>query len=171
MKRKTTKKVKTGKHVGGRPSKRNLIDLRQLEYVIKQGFTDKQICELFGISERTFNYYKKDNAQFLQAIKDWKKEADKNVAKALYHRAIGYQHEEDKIFCHEGEAVIVPTIKHYPPDTAACFIWLKNREPDEWRDKIEHEHKGKIDTTAVLVDTSKMTKDELREFIKEKLSG
>lgn len=28
--------------------------------------------------------------------------------------------------------------KHYPPDTAAAFIWLKNRAG--WRDKQDIEH-------------------------------
>lgn len=27
--------------------------------------------------------------------------------------------------------------KHYPPDTVAAFIWLKNRQPKLWKDKIE----------------------------------
>ena len=31
------------------------------------------------------------------------------------------------------------------PDTAACLIWLKNRQPATWRDKqeIDHTSKGK----------------------------
>ena len=27
------------------------------------------------------------------------------------------------------------TVKRMPPDTAAAFIWLKNRRPKEWRDR------------------------------------
>ena len=27
--------------------------------------------------------------------------------------------------------------EHFPPDTAAAFIWLKNRQPHRWRDKKE----------------------------------
>jgi hypothetical protein len=30
-----------------------------------------------------------------------------------------------------------------PPDTAAAFIWLKNRRPGSWRDKHEQEITGK----------------------------
>lgn len=36
-----------------------------------------------------------------------------------------------------GEIVVTPTIKHYPPDTAAATLWLKNRQPNVWRDKVE----------------------------------
>jgi hypothetical protein len=59
------------------------------------------------------------------------------VASKLFHRAIGYEHPEDKIFNNNGEEMVVPTIKHYPPDTTAAIFWLKNRQPDKWRDRQE----------------------------------
>ena len=31
--------------------------------------------------------------------------------------------------------VEVPYTEHYPPDTAAAFIWLKNRQSGKWRDR------------------------------------
>jgi hypothetical protein len=34
---------------------------------------------------------------------------------------------------------VTPIMKHYPPDTGACFIWLKNRDPENWRDKQDIE--------------------------------
>ena len=68
---------------------------------------------------------------------------DKQVERALFERACGYKHPEDKIFCHEGEITIQPTIKHYPPDPVSMIFWLKNRQKDKWRDKVEHEHSGK----------------------------
>lgn len=37
----------------------------------------------------------------------------------------------------EKTSTIVPTIKHYPPDTVAGIFWLKNRQPDKWREKQE----------------------------------
>ncbi len=36
----------------------------------------------------------------------------------------------------------MPTVKHYPPDTQAASLWLRNRQPDKWRDKLTHEHAG-----------------------------
>ena len=35
------------------------------------------------------------------------------------------------------EPLIVPMIKQYPPDTTAGIFWLKNRRPNEWREKQE----------------------------------
>ena len=38
--------------------------------------------------------------------------------------------------------MIVPTTKHYPPDTTAAIFWLKNRQKSKWRDKQDHEISG-----------------------------
>jgi len=61
------------------------------------------------------------------------------VVRSLFQRACGYSHPEDKIFQHEGNPVVVPTTKHYPPDATSAIFWLKNRDPANWRDKVEHE--------------------------------
>lgn len=66
--------------------------------------------------------------------------ADAAVASKLFHRATGYEHPEDDIRAVNGEIVITPTIKHYPPDTTAAIFWLKNRQPAKWRDKQEVDH-------------------------------
>ncbi|MOA55620.1 hypothetical protein D3C78_1794470 [compost metagenome] len=33
-------------------------------------------------------------------------------------------------------------VEHYPPDTPAASLWLRNRQPAKWRDKIQTEHSG-----------------------------
>lgn len=105
----------------------------------KLGATDKQMCEFFEVSEVTFNAWKKKYPEFLKSINEGKLTADANVAHALYHRAIGYEHPEDDIRSVNGEIVITPTIKHYPPDSTAALFWLKNRQKEQWRDKTEVE--------------------------------
>jgi hypothetical protein len=107
------------------------------------GVTDKEMADIFGVSEVTFNAWKKEHPEFLKSIKEGKEYADANVASRLYQRALGYSHPEDKIFNDNGEPLIVPTIKHYPPDSVAAIFWLKNRRKDQWRDKQEHELTGK----------------------------
>ena len=108
------------------------------------GATDVKMAEYFGVSEVTFNAWKKKHPSFLKSLKKGKEEADAEIAKALYHRAKGYSHPEDKIFNDNGTPLVVPTIKHYPPDTAAAFIWLKNRQKDLWRDQKNDEPEGNI---------------------------
>jgi hypothetical protein len=36
--------------------------------------------------------------------------------------------------------VIVPYIKHVPPDVTAGIFWLKNRDPQHWHDVQNVEH-------------------------------
>ncbi len=71
---------------------------------------------------------------------------------------------------HEGKPVIVPTVKHYPPDTTACIFWLKNRQRDRWRDKQDHEHTGK-DGGPIRMDLSGLDENErtvLREILERR---
>lgn len=116
-----------------------MIDLKQLERLSSLGLTDKHIGFVYNVSEHTINKWKKKK-EISSALKAGKAVADKMVERSLFERANGYSHPEDKVFQYEGAPVIVPTIKHYPPDTAAAIFWLKNRKPAEWRDKQEIEH-------------------------------
>lgn len=129
---------------GGRPSKFDQINLEQVRKLAEAGWTDQQMSDFFGISNRTWHDWKKAHAEFSHSLKDWKKHADERVERSLYERATGYSHPEDKAFNDGGKAMTVPTTKHYPPDTTACIFWLKNRQPDQWRDK---QHVEMRDTT------------------------
>jgi len=113
------------------------------------GATDAQMADIFGVSEQTLNTWKKAHPEFLESITRGKVLADAEIAHSLYHRAKGYSHPEDKIFNDEGSAMIVPTVKHYPPDTQAASLWLRNRRPADWRDKIETVHSGAIEISKV----------------------
>jgi hypothetical protein len=58
------------------------------------------------------------------------------VERSLYERANGYNYDAVKIFMPAGskQPVVVHYTEHCPPDVGAAFIWLKNRDPDRWRD-------------------------------------
>lgn len=99
------------------------------------GATDAELADFFNVAESTINNWKEAHPEFLESIRKGKEIADAEIADSLYNRAKGYSHPEDKIFQYEGAPIIVPTVKHYPPDTAAAIIWLKNRQPKKWRDK------------------------------------
>jgi hypothetical protein len=38
------------------------------------------------------------------------------------------------------QPVIVHYVEHCPSDVGAAFIWLKNRDPERWRDTQQVEH-------------------------------
>lgn len=125
------------------------------------GITDERLAEFFDIVPQTLYNWKEAHPEFLEALTRGKEEADANVAKSFYHRALGYSHEAVKIFNNDGQPMVVPYTEHYPPDTGACLSWLKNRQPKLWRDRIEHTGAdgGPITLEAMLIAGEK-PKDE-----------
>ena len=133
----------------GRPSKYKEEYCEQAEKLARLGATNKEMADFFGVTEQTLNNWKNEYGGFFESLKKGKIESDARVADSLYQRAIGYEHPEDKIFVDKGKPIIVPTIKHYPPDPTAAIFWLKNRRANDWRDKREVE-------TSVATDQDKM---------------
>lgn len=123
----------------GRPSKYKPEYAEQASKLCFLGATDEMLADFFHVSVPTLNKWKKDYPDFLKSLKESKDLLDSKVEHSLFERAMGYKHNEDKIFNNNGEPLIVPTVKHYPPDTTAMIFWLKNRQPEKWRDKQEIE--------------------------------
>jgi hypothetical protein len=140
--------------MAGRPTKFEPKMCEQVKKLCLLGATDAEIADVFGVSTQTFYNWQKEYPEFLEAIKDGKIHADANVAERLYERAMGYTHLDTKFFQHQGEVIAETYEKHYPPDTAAAFIWLKNRRRAQrnadgtmsthmaWKDKTESELSG-----------------------------
>lgn len=101
------------------------------------GATDAELADFFEVCERTINTWKEDYPEFLQSLKAGKASADAAVAESLYKRALGYSHPDVHISNFQGMITVTDIVKHYPPDTGAAFIWLKNRQPHKWKDKVE----------------------------------
>lgn len=135
----------------GRPSKYKSEFAEQARKLCLLGATDEELADFFEVSSDTIHEWKKVHNEFSESIKKGKIQADSEIADKLYHRASGYEHQEDDIRAVNGEIVITPTIKHYPPDTTAAIFWLKNRQKAKWRDRQE------IDNTSS--DGSMATKD------------
>jgi len=133
----------------GRISDYNLEFVEQAKKLAKLGATDADVADFFEVDVRTIYRWKIEHPLFCQALKSGKAQADRNVEKSLYLRAMGYAHDTTEIFCYEGEPVRVDVIKQYPPDTTACIFWLKNRKPEQWRDKQEQEHTGSVTVNIV----------------------
>lgn len=108
------------------------------------GATDKELADFFERTESTINNWKKAHPDFLDSIKMGREIADGDVAVSLYKRAMGYSHKAVKIFNDQGVPLEVEYTEHYPPDTAACIFWLKNRQKGKWRDKQEVEQSGTV---------------------------
>lgn len=140
----------------GRPTKYQSGFAEQAGKLAKLGHTDAEIADFFGVSESTLNLWKKRHADFSESLKSGKDRADAKVAESLYRRAMGYSHPAVKIMVIGKSIEQVPYIEHYPPDTTACIFWLKNRQPKNWRDKVQQEVSGP-DGGAVKIDHSHLT--------------
>ena len=108
-----------------------------------KGKVDRDVAEAVGCSLKTVRNWRKQFPSFLQAFKEGKAEADKKVERALFERAVGYSHADEKIFCQDGRIHRAPTVKHYPPCMNAIQFWLTNRQPDVWKHRQHQEITGK----------------------------
>lgn len=135
-------KPKPKKSRGGRPSNYRAEYAKQAYKLCLLGATDADIADFFGVTETTINNWKSAHPEFFESLKAGKAPADATVAASLYRRATGYRHRAVKIFNANGVPLVVPYTEIYAPDTTAAIFWLKNRRPDLWRDKQDHEHSG-----------------------------
>ena len=150
------------KNLGGRPTKYNpdYHPKKVIGYCLL-GLTDEQIAGIFEIAVSTLYEWKKEFPEFSEAIKNGKEEADVKIAASLYKRATG--HKEKKTIpiklkeTKNGEGSterveLVEVEDYYPPEVSAQIFWLKNRNPQMWRDKKEVEVQGGEVTGFTLSD-------------------
>lgn len=112
----------------------------------REGKTDKEVADILKVPRKTFTDRLKYNS-LTATIKKAKEEPNKLVEEALFSRALGRTYVETKTeFLVDSETKkpvkeqvmkTIRTEKLILPDTGACFIWLKNRDPKKWRDKQE----------------------------------
>lgn len=143
---------------GGRPSEfnknwNNEDGLLRIAGWARDGLTNEQIAENMGIGLSTLYEWQNRYTEFSDALKVSKEIVDRHVENALLKRALGYTYEE----CtwepsrDTGEMILTKKIeKQVIPDTTAQIFWLKNRKPEDWRDKQQIEHSGEVNIAQTL---------------------
>lgn len=118
----------------------------------RSGLTDDQIAGELGVAKSTFNLWREKHVEFSEALKGSKRFTDSLVEDSLLKRALGYSTKEVHIESErttilstdpEGGIIERPAVvrkvkrikKHVAPDVTAQIFWLKNRQPDKWREK------------------------------------
>lgn len=145
--------------------------LLRIEGWARDGLTEEQIAKNMGVSRSTLSDYKVKYPDILRAIKNSKEVADREVENALFNKATGYtvklkkpmkvRHVEydevsgRKVAEYERIEHIEEEV-HVPADTTAQIFWLKNRKPNEWRDKVtvtDESSLEKLDELISSIDT------------------
>jgi transposase-like protein len=157
------------RHAGGRPS---MYDpgfhppLAQL--YAKHGYTENEIALEFGISQRTLYTWKHEHEEFLQSISDGKNFSDDRVEMSLYERANGYKWKEEvAIKVKDGKdkehIEIIEVERTIPPDPPSVSLWLRNRRPKQWRERVEID--SRVNVTESIIDTNKLDDETKQKLI------
>lgn len=119
--------TKIGKKKAGRiPFEITPAVCRKAERLAAGGRTEKQIAISLGIHQDTLIKKKKNFPEFLEAIKKGQAKAIVEVENSLFVNAT------------ENEQI------------AAQIFFLKNRNPEYWKDKQEVEHSGQLGLSDVI---------------------
>ena len=125
----------------------------------RDGLSDKQIAHNIGITQTTLYEWQKRFPELSEALKKGKEVVDREVENALLKRALGYEYDEvtqepvtDKDTGITEMRVTKRVTKQIVPDVTAQIFWLKNRKPNEFRDKRDVDLSGHVELPVVLHD-------------------
>lgn len=137
--------------------------LLKVEGWARDGLTDEQIAHNMGINVKTLWIWKTKHSPICNALKNGKEVADRRMENALYERGLGGVHEVKKTFklkrsyydeqgrkCEKEELVTAIDEVYIPGDTTAQIFWLKNRKPEQWRDKRQVEEKVEFESDGFM---------------------
>ena len=116
------------KHAGGRPTKYEPWMLRAAVKVAEWGATGEDIADVLGVAPSTVDEWLATDSEFSGSVKHAREWSDQAVVKSLRQRAMGYEKDG----------------QHIPAHPTAQIFWLKNRDKERWRDKVETEHTGSV---------------------------
>ena len=148
--------------------------LLKIEDWARSGLTDEQIAHNMGIGVRTLYKWKNQFSEITDSLKMGKEVVDIEVENALLKRALGYRFTEvtkKPIVNQETgktELMIVRTVEtEKVPDTLAIIFWLKNRKPEQWRDKTDAEVRSNNPFQGLSTEELRKRIEELRKHIEE----
>jgi hypothetical protein len=125
---------------GGRPPSYGKVLPEKVVYEMAAlGATETEMAKALGVSYEQFRVWCRQHPQLSAAKKKGKAVADERVVNALFEKALR-------------------------GDTTAMIFWLKNRLPNDWRDR--REFVGNIKTEDVTpIKFNKSSDDELRRIV------
>ena len=134
---------------------------------IAQGYSQKEACTKAGIAEKTFYRWQDEDSQFRQLVRNAQDEARiskadvRAVEQSLLDIARGFEYEEIKTEYESREVIDeqtgkkefkpvikkqVRTQKRVTPNVEAIKFLLTNRDPQNWKNRIDTMQMGSIAT-------------------------
>lgn len=131
------------RHPGGRPTKYQPNYPALCRELALLGKTDAEVAELLNVNIDTIHEWDRAHPEFSATRAEGKEVADAKVAASLYHRAIGYEHDDVHVSTYEGDVTLTPIRKYYPPDYSSAALWLSNRQGGKWKLKTSSQQLDK----------------------------
>lgn len=114
--------------------------LDELVELWENGMTEKEISEELGVSQQSFEKYKKEHPELRDRLINARKKKIRQIKSSLMRRAEGFHETETKTVIKDENGKVTRIVeqvdKYYPPDVGAIHLWLKNND-SEWRNDDE----------------------------------
>jgi len=120
----------------GRPQMK--FDLEKVEELASRGLTYRQLATALGVNLKTIQKHKKINQELQAAIDLGRAKGLAEVSNSLFESATG-------------------------GNVTAQIFYLKNRSPDDWRDRYEQKVDIKADITALHLAAMRQISDRVIE--------
>ena len=139
---------------------------------ITQGYSQKESCKKAGIVEQTFYRWCDEDKEFRELVRSAQNEARiskadvRAVEQSLLDIARGFEYEDVKTEYESREVVVdektgrkeykpvikkqVRTLKRIPPNVEAIKFLLTNRDPQNWKNRIDTMQMGNIATDLLI---------------------
>ena len=104
----------------------------------RRGLSNEQIAAAIGINQNTLYEWINRYSEISEALKEGRRPRQEEIEDALEKSATGYTiTKTTKVFKEGREVERKEETIYYPPNVTALIFWLKNRDPDRWKDKPE----------------------------------
>ena len=127
--------------------------VQEVTELAEAGHTDSEIAYALGVSVPTLWWWRKMHPDFAEAFVMGKRFPDDRVEGTLYRVALGYDYTEQQAIKvktgeHTEEVKVVDVLRHQPPSEPSLRFWLKNRRPEQWRERNDVNLSGGVDVNV-----------------------
>lgn len=106
--------------------------------LVSSGYGERQCRSIFQVSQKLWKKWRRDHADFDNAIIQAGIERVGNVAQGLFKRACGFSEEivtKREVTSPDGDVTktLETKTKYHPPDVTAMAFFLTNRDNKRWK--------------------------------------